>query len=36
VDCTVFAPPTAAQGDSILVQVFAHLAEAAEAVEKLA
>jgi hypothetical protein len=32
----VFAPPTAAQGDSILVQVFAHLAEAAEAVEKLA
>jgi hypothetical protein len=36
VDCTVFAPPTAAQGDSIMVQVFAHLAEAAESVEKLA
>lgn len=35
-DCTVFAPPAAAQGDSILVQVFAHLAEAAEVVEKLA
>ena len=30
VECTVFAPPTAAPGDSILVQVFAHLPDQAD------
>jgi tetratricopeptide (TPR) repeat protein len=31
VDCSVFAPPEAALGDSFLVQVFAHMPEQAEA-----
>src|SRR5271157_3961775 len=30
VDCTVFAPPAAAAGDSILVQLFAHTAQQAD------
>ena len=30
VQCTVFAPPSAAPGDSILVQVFVHLPEEAD------
>jgi hypothetical protein len=30
VQCTVFAPPSAAPGDSMLVQVFAHLPEQAD------
>ncbi len=36
VDCTVFAPPLAAAGQSILVQVFAHLAEQTEDARALA
>ena len=30
VDCTVFAPPAVAQGETVLVQVFAHTPEQAE------
>jgi hypothetical protein len=36
VDCTVFAPPSAAPGDSILVQVFAHLPEQAADAQAIA
>jgi hypothetical protein len=36
VDCTVFAPPTAQAGASILVQVFAHVPEESEQVVQLA
>jgi hypothetical protein len=36
VDCTVFAPPTAAPGDSILVQLFAHIPQQTEDVIQLA
>ncbi len=36
VDCTVFATPEARPGDTILVQVFAHLPEAAAVVVRLA
>ena len=36
VDCTVFAPPLARPGESILVQVFAHLLEQAPDAQSLA
>jgi hypothetical protein len=36
VDCTVFAPPSARQGEAFLVQVFAHLPEQAQAASALA
>jgi TIR domain len=36
VDCTVFAPPAAAAGDSILVQLFAHMPQQADEVIQLA
>jgi len=36
VDCTVFAPPTARAGESILVQVYAHLPDQSEQVIQLA
>jgi len=36
VDCTVFAPPTVAAADSILVQLFAHMPQQADEVIKLA
>ena len=36
VDCTVFAPPTARNGDSFLVQVFAHPPAAADEAARLA
>ena len=36
VDCTVFAPPSGAPGQSILVQVFAHLAEQTDDARALA
>ena len=36
VDCTVFAPPAAAAGDSMLVQVFAHTPQQADEVIQLA
>ncbi len=36
VDCTVFAPPAAAAGDSILVQLFAHIPQQADEVIQLA
>ena len=36
VDCTVFAPPTAQAGESILVQVYAHMADQSEQVVQLA
>ena len=36
VDCTVFAPPEVAAGQSFLVQVFAHLWESAEEAAELA
>ena len=36
VDCTVFAPPHAARGEAVLVQVFAHLLDQAEEVRTLA
>lgn len=36
VDCTVFAPPSALPGDTILVQVFLHMPEHSERADKLA
>jgi soluble cytochrome b562 len=36
VDCTVFSPPEARVGESILVQVFAHVPEQAKEARKLA
>jgi hypothetical protein len=36
VDCTVFAPPTAQAGESILVQVYAHMPDQSEQVVQLA
>jgi hypothetical protein len=36
VDCTVFAPPHAARGEAVFVQVFAHLLDQAEEVQTLA
>jgi serine/threonine protein kinase len=36
VDCTVFAPPEVPPGGTVLVQVFAHLPEAAAAARELA
>ena len=36
VDCTVFAPPSAAPGSSFLVQVFAHLPEEADDAKAIA
>lgn len=36
VDCTVFAPPEALPADHILVQVFAHMHEQAEAAQEMA
>jgi hypothetical protein len=36
VGCTVFAPPSAAPGETILVQVFVHLPEAADAARTVA
>jgi hypothetical protein len=36
VDCTVFAPPTVAAADSILVQFFAHMPQQADEVIQLA
>ena len=36
VDCTVFAPPSVAQGDRLLVQVFAHRPDQAEETRGLA
>jgi hypothetical protein len=36
VDCTVFSPPEARVGESILVQVFAHIPEQAKEARKLA
>ena len=35
VDCTVFAPPTVAAADSILVQLFAHMPQQADEVIQL-
>ena len=36
VDCTVFAPPTAQAGESILVQVYAHMPDQGDQVVQLA
>jgi len=36
VECTVFAPPSAPPGDTILVQVFAHLPEQADVARAIA
>ena len=36
VDCTVFAPSSAASGESVLIQVFAHLAEQTDDARALA
>jgi hypothetical protein len=36
VDCTVFAPPSAQPGESILVQVYAHMSDQSEQVVQLA
>jgi hypothetical protein len=36
VDCTVFAPPSVRPGESVLIQVFAHLAEQTEDARALA
>jgi hypothetical protein len=36
VDCTIFAPPTVSPGDSVLIQVFAHLARQTDDARALA